>query len=94
VHRVLQKLRQVSGLALTGRHSCVEFPAALALVEAGLAAALLPQLALPDPLPDGARLAPIAGLGARRIGAVYAHGRRGPSRPVVSLLDALARASG
>jgi DNA-binding transcriptional LysR family regulator len=93
VHRVLQNLRRESGLALPGRHSCVEFPAALALVEAGLAAALIPQIALPEPLPDGARLAAIGGLGSRRIGALYAHGRHGPSLPVASLLDALARAS-
>jgi DNA-binding transcriptional LysR family regulator len=75
VHQALGRLRAGSGQPLPGRHSCLEFPAALALVSGGLAAALVPDLALTAP-PAGVRVVDVAGLGARRISAGYRTGRR------------------
>jgi DNA-binding transcriptional LysR family regulator len=93
VRRVLDRLRVATGLPLPGAHSCVEFPAALALVDAGLAAALVPDLALTGHLPAGVRLISLPGLGARRISAVH-RTRRSRTTPVVGvLLDALSAAA-
>ena len=93
VRRVLDRLRHTSGLPLPGAHSCLEFPAALALVDAGLAAALVPDLALTDALPARVRLVPLPGLGARRISAVHVTRRQGPLPVVTVLLDALTAAA-
>jgi len=93
VRRVLDRLRQTSGLPLPGAHSCLEFPAALALVDAGLAAALVPDLAITHVVPQGVRLTALAGLGARSISAVHRPNRQ-QIRPVVGiLLDALVLAA-
>ncbi len=79
VHETLGRLRASSGLPLPGRHSCLEFPAALALVGGGLAAALVPDIALAA-VPEGVRIVDVEGLGARRISAVYRTGRRRPTQ--------------
>ena len=94
VRRVLDRLRDASELPLPGAHSCLEFPAALALVDAGLAAALVPDLALTDSVPDRVRLIHLTGLGARRISAVHLTGRRGALPIAGVLLDALTAAAG
>jgi DNA-binding transcriptional LysR family regulator len=66
----------------------VEFPAALAIVDAGLAAALVPDLALPPALEPATRVADLPGLGARTISAYIQRTRR--LAPLVqTALDAL-----
>lgn len=75
-HVVLDQVRRSSGLALPTRHTCVEFPAVLALVEAGLGASLLPALALPPDQRPGFRSIVLPELGARQISAVLAAARR------------------
>lgn len=88
VARVLDRLRAATGLVLLGAHSCLEFPAVLTLVDAGLGAALVPELALTDAPPEHVRVLDLPGLGARSISAVQLRARH--PRPVVrALTDAL-----
>jgi DNA-binding transcriptional LysR family regulator len=77
-HVVLEQVRRSSGLALPTRHTCVEFPAVLALVEAGLGASLVPSLALPPDDRPGLRSIALPELGARQISAVLMTVRRRP----------------
>lgn len=93
VARTLQRLRATSGLPLRGEHSCLEFPAALSLVAAGLAAALVPALALHQGKPAGVRPIDVAGLGARRISVVHRAGPGLPGPAVRVLLDSLLAAA-
>ncbi len=75
-------------------HHALEFPAALALVAAGLGCALLPRLALPDPAADLARqirIVTMPGLGARRLAARHRESRYEPSPAVRAVVTALAR---
>jgi hypothetical protein len=88
VHSVLDRLRATTGLPLSGVHTCVEFPAALALVDAGLAAALVPDLALASSPDPARRIAHLPGLGARTISA-YVPGTRRLAPPLDAALDAL-----
>jgi DNA-binding transcriptional LysR family regulator len=92
VRGVLDRLRRTTGLPLPGAHVCLEFPAALALVDAGLAAALVPALAVPEPPGHGTQLADLPGLSARTISA-WTQASRGPSRLLASVLDAFAAAA-
>jgi DNA-binding transcriptional LysR family regulator len=92
VRGVLDRLRATTGLPLPGAHVCLEFPAALALVDAGLAAALVPALAVPDPPNPGTRLVDVPGLSARTISA-WTQASRRPTRLLATLLDALAAAA-
>jgi len=92
VRSVLDRLRATTGLPLPGTHVCLEFPAALALVDAGLAAALVPALALPDPPGPGTRLVDLPGLGARTISA-YTQAPRRPAQLLTPVLDALTAAA-
>lgn len=91
--QVLLRAARAGGWQPRVAHRALEFPAVLALVAAGLGAALLPRLALPDP--DG-RLArqvqavPVPGLGARRLVARHRHSRHEPAPAVVAVLAALA----
>lgn len=92
VRGVLDRLRATTGLPLRGAHVCLEFPAALALVDAGLAAALVPALALPEQPGAGTQLVDVAGLSARTIGA-YTQAVRGPAPLLATVLDALSAAA-
>jgi len=76
VRGALDRLRTATGLPLPGAHTCLEFPAALALVDAGLAAALVPALALPATLDPATRVVDLPGLGARTISAYVQRTRR------------------
>ncbi|GAA4606335.1 DNA-binding transcriptional LysR family regulator [Actinoplanes octamycinicus] len=88
VRGVLDRLRAATGLPLRGAHTCLEFPAALALVDAGLAVALVPDLAL-DP---ATHVVNLPGLGARTISAYVQRNRR--LAPLLgAVLDALRSAS-
>lgn len=89
---VLQRIRDTTGLAFTGAHSCVEFPAVLALVDVGLGAALVPDLALADRPAQDSRVVDLPGLGGRAIHALTISAGR-PRRVVAALLDALRSAA-
>lgn len=92
VARVLDRLRRTTQLALPASHSCVEFPAVLALVSAGLGAALVPELALTDAARADVRVLDLPGLGTRTITALHARTTNVPP-PVRALLDALTEAA-
>lgn len=86
----LDRLAARHGVTLRREHECVEFPAALGLVAAGLAAAVLPGLALPAEPPAGVRVLHAPELGARRIGVLYRAGRHEPGPAARLVLDAIA----
>lgn len=65
--RNLDTLRAATGSTLTTEHWCHEFPAVLAVVAAGLGAALVPDLALTDGPPPNVRVVNLPGLGTRSI---------------------------
>lgn len=89
VHRVLQRLAHTLGADLRRDHVCLEFPAALALVQAGLCAAVVPSLALPDePMPT-VRVLALPEVGSRRIGLFYRRARHEPTPAARIVLDAL-----
>ncbi len=92
VRGVLDGLRASTALPLPGAHVCREFPAALALVDGGLAAALIPALAIPDPPGRGTRLVDLPGLGTRTVSALTQASRR-PPQLLTTVLDALAAAA-
>ncbi len=91
VRAVLDRLRATTALPLPGAHVCLEFPAALALVDAGLAAALVPALALPSRPGPGIRLVETPGLGARTI-STYTQKTRRPAPLLTTVLHALTTA--
>ena len=84
VHQALDRIASHHDTTLNRMHECLEFPAALAIVAAGLAAAVVPALALPDRALLDRKLAPVVVLdapyvGARRIDLVQRRGRHEPS---------------
>lgn len=89
----LDRLRDVHHLSLPAAHYCLEFPAVLALVSGGLAAALAPDLALAPPRASRVRIIDLPDLGARRINAIYRRHKCGPPPAVTALLDALTAAA-
>ncbi|WIN00271.1 LysR family transcriptional regulator [Actinoplanes oblitus] len=92
VRGVLDRLRAATGLPLRGAHTCLEFPAALALVDAGLAVALVPDLALPRTPEPATQVVRLPGLGARTISA-YAQRTRRLAPLLGAVLDALRTAA-
>jgi DNA-binding transcriptional LysR family regulator len=70
-------------------HVCSEFPAALALVGAGLGAAIVPLLALIDAPPDTVAVISVPGLGFRRLSALRRATPRQPEPVVKAVLAAL-----
>jgi DNA-binding transcriptional LysR family regulator len=93
IGQALGRLRSVAALTLPAAHTCLEFPGALALVAGGMAAALVPDLALTYPLPAHVRIVNLADLGTRRISSLYKTRRNQPTPVVTALLDALAAAA-
>jgi DNA-binding transcriptional LysR family regulator len=92
MRRVLDHLEARYGVALNRIHECLEFPPALDLVSAGLAAAIVPTLAVLDQHP-GIRFIKDAAVGARRIDIEFRRGRHEPSpaaRTVVAAIRSLA----
>jgi DNA-binding transcriptional LysR family regulator len=89
--RALDLLAESTGAVLKREHEVLRYPAALALVAAGLGAAVVPAMAVTDPLTDGVRLVETPHAGARSIGVVHRVHRYGPSPAVLSLLEALRR---
>lgn len=74
-------------------HTCLEFPAVLALVEAGFGAAIVPLLALPDTPGDRMVVTDIHIGGARRLAAAYRSARSGVEPVVAVTVDALIAAA-
>lgn len=93
VRQSLDRLRTAHQLALRGVHSCLEFPSVLALVAGGLAAALVPDLALAPSHPVRTRIVDLPDLGARRISAVYRHQKTGPAPAIAAMLHTLTDAA-
>jgi DNA-binding transcriptional LysR family regulator len=79
VQQVLDRIAAHHDVTLHRVHECLEFPPALAIVAGGLAAAVVPTLALPPD--DQATVVVVDGpvLGARRLDLIYRHGRHEPS---------------
>ncbi|MDQ1635543.1 MAG: hypothetical protein QOJ32_2352 [Frankiaceae bacterium] len=95
--RALDRLATAHGLQLRRVHECHEFPAVLALVAAGLGAAVVPRLALVDvDLTDDdppVRTTTLSGPGFRRLSALYRTGGAEPTAVVRAVLDALSAAA-
>ena len=91
--QAMARFRRTTGLALPAPHLCREFTASLAMVAAGLAGALVPELALVASAPADVRLVTLPGLGARRIGVLYRRSRNEPTPAVRAVLDALRAAA-
>lgn len=90
VRQVLDRLAGRYDSLLDRPHECLEFPPALAIVAAGLAATVVPELALPA---DDATFQVIAApaVGARRLVLVHRRGRHEQS-PAVRLVAEAVRA--
>lgn len=87
-HRVLAAIAEREGAELDFAHECVEYPGALAIVRAGLAAAVVPALGLLGAEHPGVRVLDLGGLGFRRI--VVRHRRELTAAPATAaLLDEL-----
>jgi DNA-binding transcriptional LysR family regulator len=86
--RVLDRVAADHGVVLDRPHECLEFPAVLAVVAAGLAAGIVPALALPADVP-GARIVDGPPVGARRLDLVHRRGRHEPSAAALLVTGAL-----
>ncbi|EEP72224.1 hypothetical protein MCAG_02551 [Micromonospora sp. ATCC 39149] len=78
-HRALDRIATRYNAVLNRVHECLEFPATLAVVAAGLAAAVVPALALPTHKQTTIEALHEPHVGARRIDMVHRHGRHEPS---------------
>jgi DNA-binding transcriptional LysR family regulator len=90
--QVLQRAARPDGWRPLIAHRALEYPAALALVAAGLGCALVPRLALPDPgsrLAQDIRAVALPGLGARRLLARHRTARYEPSPAVAAVVAGL-----
>jgi DNA-binding transcriptional LysR family regulator len=74
---------------LNRQHTCLEFPAVLAIVSAGLAAAVVPALALPADDPASIVVLDEPTAGARRIDLVHRRGRNEPGPAAELVVRAL-----
>ncbi|MGY0235413.1 LysR family transcriptional regulator [Longispora urticae] len=91
LRRVLDRLSARHGLVLDRRHECMEFPAALALVAAGLAAAVVPALALrAGEAHPAVRTVALPLVGARRLDLLHRRGRHEPSPAARMVAEAVA----
>ena len=89
--RALDRVAAHHDATLDRPHECLEFPAALALVSAGLAAAVIPGLALPaDPAPVRLVVLDAPEAGARRIDLVHRRGRHEPGPAAELVAQAIA----
>lgn len=87
--RALERLAKEHAFVPRKVHACVEFPAILALVAAGLGAAVLPLLARADAAPRAVAVAPVPGVGFRRLNMIYRAASAGPDPVVRAVMDAL-----
>ncbi|MEY9965175.1 DNA-binding transcriptional LysR family regulator [Streptacidiphilus sp. MAP12-16] len=85
--QALARLSAEHAFTRTPAHVCMEFPAVLALVEAGLGAAVVPLLALADVSPGRVATAGLPGVGHRVVSTFHRAGTAGPE-PVVGVVTA------
>jgi DNA-binding transcriptional LysR family regulator len=87
--RALDRIAAHHDAVLDRAHECLEFPASLAIVAAGLAAAVVPALALPADEQAAVHVlhAPVAG--ARRLDLVHRRGRHEPSPATQLVAEAI-----
>ena len=91
--QALDRLAAEHALTLRRDHVCTEFPAVLALVEAGLGAAVVPWLALAD-VPQGrVAVAALPGVGHRAVSVFQRTGAAGPEPVVSAVVGALCDAA-
>ncbi|GIJ72159.1 LysR family transcriptional regulator [Virgisporangium ochraceum] len=86
--RVLDRVAADRGVVLDRPHECLEFPAVLAIVAAGLAAGIVPALALPADVP-GVRILDGPPVGARRLDLVHRRGRHEPGAAALLVSGAI-----
>lgn len=79
VRRALDRIAAHHDTTLNRAHECLEFPAALAIVADGLAAAVVPALALSAQEQAAVGILDVPYAGARRIDLVHRGGRHEPS---------------
>lgn len=87
--RSLDRIARHYGVMLNRSHECLEYPAALALVTAGLAVAVIPSLALPSTPDPDIQLLPATVLGARRLDLLHRRSRREPSPAAQIVVEAI-----
>jgi DNA-binding transcriptional LysR family regulator len=86
----LDRIAHHHDTVLNRAHECLEFPAALAIVAAGLAAAVVPALALPTDERAAVEVLNAPHVGARRIDIVHRRGRHEPSPAAELVAQAIA----
>ncbi|WP_200302489.1 LysR family transcriptional regulator [Streptomyces adelaidensis] len=91
--RALARISTQYGFTPRRVHTGLEFPTVLALVRAGLGAAVVPTLALTDAPADTVALPTVPMAGHRRIAAVWRAGRSGPEPRTTALVEALREAA-
>ncbi len=92
--QALARLRRTTGMEFPAAHHCTGFTAALAVAGAGLAGALIPDLALAVALPEqGVRIITPAGIGSRRLGVLYRQSRHEPTPALRAVLEVLRSAT-
>jgi DNA-binding transcriptional LysR family regulator len=77
--RALDRIAAHYDTVLDRTHECLEFPASLGIVAAGLAVAVVPALALPTDEQAAVELFTAPDAGARRIDLIHRRGRHEPS---------------
>ncbi|MEI5520501.1 LysR family transcriptional regulator [Streptomyces brasiliscabiei] len=87
--RALARISAQYGFTPHRAHTAVEFPTTLALVRAGLGAAVVPTLALTDAPPETVALPTVRVAGHRRIAAVWPASPSGPQPRTAALVQAL-----
>jgi DNA-binding transcriptional LysR family regulator len=88
--RALERLAQRHRFTPLRTHVCIEHPSVLALVAAGLGAAVLPALALGQEYREQVRVLPIALEGSRRLSAWHRATGQGPEPLAAAWIAALA----
>lgn len=88
--RALDRIAARHDTELDRAHECLEFPAALAVVAAGLAVAVVPALALPTHEQTAVEVLSTPHVGARRIDLVHRRARREPSPAAELVAQAIA----
>jgi DNA-binding transcriptional LysR family regulator len=92
--RALDRIAARHDAVLDRVHECLEFPAALAVVAAGLAVAVVPALALPAGEPAAVERLSAPELGARRLDLVHRRGRHEPGPAAELVIQAIRGRSG
>jgi DNA-binding transcriptional LysR family regulator len=88
MRRVLDYVDSRYGVAVARPHECLEFPPALSIVAAGLAAAVVPALAISGDA-AGIRFVDDSVVGSRRLDVEFRRGRHEPSPAARAVLSAI-----